>query len=127
MAAKLTVKTPHAFGRRIYLGGWLLCDVYRISGAKGTGRYFKYALTNDDVTESKPYQSIEDCEQDAESEVRRLLKEAGVTLEAATETEALQAAWAALDALPNYLKQATEAGTALHNIGVILAERGVKP
>lgn len=65
--------------------------------------------------------------QDVLAGVRRLLKEAGVALEGASETEALQAAWAALDALPNYLKQATEAGTTLHNIGSILAERGVKP
>lgn len=35
-------------------------------------------------------------------------------------------AWKALDALPNHLKQATEAGPTLHNLRVLLAEKGVK-
>ena len=41
-----------------------------------------------------------------------------------TDTERLRAAWAALDALPNHLKQAVEAGATLHNIRTLLAEKG---
>lgn len=38
---------------------------------------------------------------------------------------ALLAAYRALDALPNFLKQSTEAGTTMFNIQKILAEQNV--
>jgi hypothetical protein len=34
-------------------------------------------------------------------------------------------AYLALDALPNFAKEATEAGTTMHNIRALLAEHGV--
>jgi hypothetical protein len=40
-------------------------------------------------------------------------------------TATLLAAYHALDRLPNYLKQATEAGTTMFNLRRILAEQGV--
>lgn len=78
MAAKLEWKEQHAFGARLMLGGWMLAETYRLGGKRGTAHVFKFSLTDTAVTESQPYESLADCMADCESEVRRLLKEAGV-------------------------------------------------
>lgn len=80
MAANLEWKNRNEFGGRLYLGGWMLGEAFRVSGRITIGRVFRYALVDDACTESNSYQSAEDCMQDLETEVRRLLKEAGVVL-----------------------------------------------
>lgn len=72
MAAKLEWKD-----RGLRLGIWELA--YVMSGAKDT-KHFMYVIDSGHVV-SEDYEKESDCRQDCESEVRRLLKEAGVTLE----------------------------------------------
>jgi len=72
MAAKLTWED-----RGLKLGIWELA--YVMSGSRDEKRYM-YVIDSGHVV-SEEYESEADCRQDCETEVRRLLREAGVTLE----------------------------------------------
>lgn len=65
-------------GGRLMLGGWQLAQVWREGAATAATDQFHYELQNEDCTHGGPYESGDDAFQDCESEVRRLLKEAGV-------------------------------------------------
>jgi hypothetical protein len=80
MAATLTWKERIWSGGRLMLGGWQVAAVWREGAAAAGAGEFHYELQNEDCTHGGPYQDGEDAFQDCESEVRRLLRDAGVTL-----------------------------------------------
>jgi len=68
MAARLLIDGDGIWLGRLRLAQWWI-----------KGRMAQYRLAG--CTASKVYESLVDCMQDGESEVRRLLKEAGVDFE----------------------------------------------
>lgn len=82
MAAKLEWVERHAFCAQMFLGPWMLGEVFRRGWEKrGAPITFHYSLTDRSATDGGIYETFDDARQDAESEVRRLLKDAGVVLE----------------------------------------------
>jgi hypothetical protein len=72
MAARLTVDF-----RGVWLGSLRLASFLKCS----KGHILNYMLVDGSHQKSRRYEDPEDCKWDAESEVRRLLKEAGVDCE----------------------------------------------
>lgn len=75
MAVKLEWKNRTAFTGTVVVAGFALADVFR---DEAFGLVY-YQIHDADVHSGGPYEDPEDAFQDAESEVRRLLKTAGVT------------------------------------------------
>jgi hypothetical protein len=73
MAAKLEWR-----GDALWLGDFVLGETKRVTGVTGVTRTWRYWAGRN---QSELYESISECQQDCESEVRRLLKTAGVEIE----------------------------------------------
>jgi hypothetical protein len=72
MALKVEWKNRTAFSGTIVFAGFALADVHRDAAG-----LVHYQIHDSDVHSGGPYEDPEDAFQDCESEVRRLLKEAG--------------------------------------------------
>jgi hypothetical protein len=70
MAAKLTW-----MGDALWLGDFVVGEIKRVTGVRATHRYWAGRR------QSELYESPQDCMLDCESEVRSLLKAAGVEVE----------------------------------------------
>jgi hypothetical protein len=81
MAARLEWKNKTAFGGDLMLGGWPMASVWSERGRGGVFKGARWEIPNLDCTSGGPYESAADAFTDCESEVRRLLKEAGCEVE----------------------------------------------
>lgn len=64
----------------VWKNGALTCGGLILAGTTLERRGWEYRISSTDGLSGGPYESLSDARQDAESEVRRLLKEAGVEL-----------------------------------------------
>ena len=65
-------------GNDLLLGAFVLGHVMTVGG---TSEFFVDDAIEEVAKEGDPYESEEDCRRDCETEVRRLLKEAGVEVD----------------------------------------------